>query len=212
MGKYVIDKENLEGLNEWTCALYTLMHSLKTSRDRNFEPRDKLNDSGIEATKWIEEKNKFNSITHREVTTSKRKMKFRRDPAKNFEKTISRVSKMLIQDLVVLFDEILNDLMIEKGINVQRFPQSKVEALKKYIDSEYEWSVKGCMELIALRNAITHSKGKWNEKCLRILKDNDIINETEATKLKGKKVIVNIPMVFEYKKSIRTFMNQVMDD
>lgn len=209
MDKYVIAKENLESLNEWTCTLYSLLHSLKISKDNNFEPRNKLNESGLDALNWETSKNGFNSITHRTVSTSKKKMSFRRDPSKNFNKTISRVSGMLIQDLVVIFDEILNDLMADKCLPVQNFPQSKVEALKKYVDSEFEWSIRGSMELIAVRNSITHSKGKWNDKNLRPLKDYGVITENEFNKLIGQKVISTFPMVFEYKKSMRTFMNQV---
>ena len=209
MDRYLIDKENLERLNEWTCALYTLLHSLKVSKDNDFEPRNELNESGNDALTWDERKNNFDSITHRVVRTNKKKMSFRRDPTKNFQKTVSRVSAMLIQDLVVIFDEILNDLMVDKSLPVQNFPQSKIEALKKYVSDEYKWSIAGSMELIAVRNAITHSKGFWNEKSLRILSDYDIISEQQSKKLLGQKVIVTFPMVFEYKKSMRTFMNQV---
>ncbi len=136
-------------------------------------------------------------------------MRFRRDPSINFKKTVSRVAGMLIQDLVVIFDEILNDLMIEKGLEVQNFPQSKIENLKKYVRTEFDWSIKGSMELIAVRNAITHSKGMWNNKSLRILTDYNIVTEKESQKLLNTKVITTIPMVFEYKKSMRTFMNEV---
>jgi len=209
MDKYIISKENLENLSEWTSTLYTLLHSLKIGKDNNFEPRDKLNESGLDSMTWENRKNNFNSIAHRVVKTSKKEMKFRRDPSLNFKKTVSRVAGMLIQDLVIIFDEILNELMIEKGLPVQNFPQSKIEALKKYVDQEFEWSIKGSMELIAIRNTITHSRGFWNEKSLRILRDYGIITKEVSNKLLDKKVIVTFPMVFEYKKSMRTFMNQV---
>lgn len=209
MDRYIIEKENLERLNEWTCALYTLLHSLKISKDNNFEPRDKLNDSGNDSLTWDTRKNNFASITHRVVLTNKKKMKFRRDPSKSFQKTVSRVAGMLIQDLVVIFDEILNDLMVDKGLPIQNYPQSKIEALKKFVSEEYQWSICGSLELIAIRNVITHSKGYWNEKSLRIIRDCQIITEEESSKLLGQKLIVTIPMAFEYKKSMRTFMNQV---
>ncbi|WAC02950.1 hypothetical protein N7U66_04795 [Lacinutrix neustonica] len=185
------------------------MHSLKVSKDNDFEPREELNESGKDSLKWNIEKNNFESITHRVVTSNKKKMRFRRDPSKNFKKTVTRVAGMLIQDLVVIFDEILNDLMLDKSLPIQNFPQGKIEALKKYVDPEFEWSIKGSMELIAVRNAITHSKSFWNDKSLRILKDYDVISQIEFNALLGQKVIVTFPMVFEYKKSMRTFINQV---
>lgn len=209
MDRYVIAKENLERLNEWTCTMYTLIHALKTSKDRGFEPKDQLNESGLDAMSWEKGKNNFNSITHRITNKSKRKMKFRRDPVENFDKTVRRIIYMLIQDLVIIFDEILNDLIVIKNVNHQNFPQSKVESLKKYVDEKYEWSIKGCMELIAVRNAITHSRGNWNNKSLAILVDNYIITEEKSRELNSTKVFVSFPMVFEYKKSIRTFINQV---
>lgn len=209
MDRYVIAKENLENLNEWTCTLYTLLHSLRVSKDNDFEPRDKLNESGLDARKWEMKKNNFDSITHRVITTSKKKMRFRRDPTLNFKKTVTRVAGMLIQDLVVIFDEILNDIMVDRGLPLQTFPQSKIETLKKYVAPEFEWSINGSMELIAVRNVITHSRGIWNEKSLRILRDYGITTQEQSDNLLAKKVIVTFPMVFEYKKSMRTFMNQV---
>ena len=85
MNKYIISPENLESLNEWTATLYTLLHSLKICKDNDFEPRDKLNESGIDSFTWETKRNDFNSITHRITSRSKKKMKLRRDPSINFK-------------------------------------------------------------------------------------------------------------------------------
>jgi hypothetical protein len=91
------------------------------------------------------------------------------------------------------------------GVNTQQFfPQSKIEQLKPYLASEFEWAAQGCLELVACRNVLTHSSGYWNAKTIAIVRHFVVPIPKE-----GDKLIVGMPMLFRYRKAIRTFLNEV---
>jgi hypothetical protein len=48
------------------------------------------------------------------------------DPNNHFEEIAGQLVKMLIQDLVVIFDEMMHELLTARGHNPARFPHSKI--------------------------------------------------------------------------------------
>jgi len=113
---------------------------------------------------------------------------------------------MLVMDLTVILDEMASESLGFLGHDSKnyRFPQSKIEKLSKFIRNNYQWSANGCLELIAVRNALTHNNGKWNSESIKI-----IAKFVSPAPDEGDLLIVGFPMLFRYRKAIRTFLNEV---
>ena len=60
------------------------------------------------------------------------------------------------------------------------------------------------MELIAARNVLTHAAGVWNAKSVAIVRP-FVVPVPNV----GDKLTIGIPMLFRYRKAIRTFLNEV---
>lgn len=67
-----------------------------------------------------------------------------------------------------------------------------------------EWAKQGCLELIAARNVLTHARGRWNKKSIAIV---SFVNPAPNV---GDELIIGFPMLFRYRKAMRTFLNEVM--
>jgi hypothetical protein len=192
-----------ERVNVWTSTLYTLVHSLEIARRAEFAPIDGLHEHIMGAKDWVVPQCSFPS-TLVENAFGKSTVKFRRKPKRNFEASARQLVKMLAQDLTVIFDEMMEESLAAHGFPIPQFPQSKVEKLATVLDkSKYDWCRKGCLELIAVRNALTHSKGAWNDKSLQIIKP-----FVAPLPIVGAPVTIGVPMLFQYRKAIRTFLNE----
>jgi hypothetical protein len=132
------------------------------------------------------------------------KITFRRDPNRHFTAISQQLIKMLIQDLVVILDEMMDEALAHRGERAGPYPQSKIEKLKKALAPEYHWAAQGCLELVAARNVLTHSKGVWNKKSIAIVEA-----FVEPKPKVGEKLSIGITMLFRYRKAMRTLLNQV---
>ena len=189
-------------VNIWTNTLYTLIHSLHTSKENAFFNLDRLNIEINNSRSWIQPVKSYNSVLFSNRDNNK-PVKFRRNPNDHFEEIVFQIIKMLVQDLTVILDQMMDELLISNGLTAGLFPQSKIEKLQKDINQKYIWSVYGCYELIATRNVLTHNGGCWNKKSIDIVKK--FINPPP---LNGEKLVIGIPMLFKYRKAIRTFLNE----
>lgn len=192
-----------ERVNVWTNTLYTLIHSLSMARDVSFGDLDTLNDRARKSSTWIASDCSYGSVllTH---PGGKNKITFRRDPNKHFADISRQLIKMLVQDLVVILDEMMDEALIQRGESAGYFPQSKIEKLKKSLDPKFHWAANGCLELVAVRNVLTHSKGQWNEKSIGIV-EAFVIPPPKV----GEQLSIGITMLFRYRKAMRSLLNLV---
>ena len=190
-------------MNVWTHTLYTLVHSLHLSKQIKFGNLDDFNKSFRNAGGWVSPDCSYASVlfTHQSGSS---KLSFRRDPNKNFEAVSRQLVKMLIQDLVVILDEMLTEILEERRDAAGPYPKSKLEKLAAHLDTKYEWSHQGCLELVAARNVLTHNSGRWNKKSIDYVRD--FVTPTPA---EGELLSVGISMLFSYRKAMRTFLNEV---
>jgi hypothetical protein len=190
-------------VNVWTNTLYTLIHSLNLSKKIYFGNLTTIGDSILNAGKWLAPECSYGSVLVAHPFGDS-KVTFRRDPNKHFDEIAIQLVKMLVQDLVVIFDDMMFELLTDRSLTAATFPQSKIEQLRKYLPSKYEWAAQGCLELIAARNVLTHAGGKWIAKSIAIIRA-FVVPEPNV----GDKLIIGIPMLFRYRKAIRTFLNEV---
>lgn len=192
-----------ERVNVWTSTLYTLIHSLHMAREQHFGDVASLDARARDAHFWVVPDCSYGSVllTH---PGGRKALTFRRDPSKHFEDTSKQVIKMLIQDLVVILDEMMDEALADRRETAGKYPQSKVEKLKKALDPRYHWSAHGCLELVAVRNVLTHNGGQWNEPSIRII-------ESFAAPVPpvGEPLRIGFSMLFRYRKAMRTLLNQV---
>ena len=190
-------------VNIWTNTLYTLIHSLQLAKSTNFGDLETLHEHIINAEEWTPKECSYNSVLLDEPF-GRMRIRFRRDPNKYFPLISEQLVKMLIQDLTVIFDDMMAESLRERQINVPIFPQSKIERLSTFLDrGQYTWALHGCLELVAIRNILTHSSSRWNEKTLLIVK-----NFVTPLPKVGDKLVIGIPMLFRYRKAMRTFLNE----
>jgi hypothetical protein len=190
-------------VNVWTNTFYALIHSLQTSKEIHFGDLNKVNENILAAEKWILPECSYGSslLDH---PFGMDEIKFRRDPNKHFAEISAQIVKMLIQDLTVIMDEMMGECLAIKGCQPIRYPQSKIQKLATYIDkNKYGWACRGCLELVAVRNVLTHTDGKWNEDSIKIIKD--FVNPLPKI---GQPLVIGIPMLFRYRKAMRTLLNE----
>ena len=190
-------------INVWTNTLYTLIHSLQLARLSGFGKLDDLHKNVVDAETWLDSECSFNSPLL-ETPFGGGKISFRRDPNKHFKSISQQIVKMLIQDLTVIFDEMMQDSLIAHGFSVPDYPQSKIEKLATKLDKQqYDWARKGCLELVAVRNTLAHGNGQWNDKSIFIVRG--FVNPVPQA---GEVLLIGVPMLFRYRKAIRTFLNE----
>lgn len=192
-----------ERVNVWTNTLYTLIHSLSLAKETNFGDLTTLHSRAREASAWVATDCSYGSVLLGHPGGSN-KITFRRDPNRHFSAVSQQLVKMLIQDLVVILDEMMDEALAQRGENAGPYPQSKIEKLKKGLDPNFTWAAQGCLELVAARNVLTHSKGLWNEKSIAIVEA-----FVEPKPKVGEKLSIGITMLFRYRKAMRSLLNQV---
>lgn len=190
-------------INIWTHTYYTIVHSLNISKNFNFGNLDELDDSFRDAGSWVTPNCSYQSTLLAHGGGNK-KITFRRDPNKHFESVSRQLVKMLVQDLVVILDEMLTEILQERNETAGIFPQSKLEKLATHLAPAYIWSYQGCLELVAVRNVLTHNGGKWNNKSINCIK-----GFIAPPPVEGDDLSVGISMLFYYRKAMRTFLNEV---
>src|ERR1700693_4507298 len=158
---------NWDRVNVWTNTLYTLIHSLHISRQIKFGNLTYIDSSILDAASWIPTECSYNSVLL-EHPFGKAKPTFRRDPNKHFHEIADQIVKMLLQDLVVILDDMLSEALESFCEIAGPYPQSKIEKLATHLDNRFTWSKEGCLELVAVRNALTHNRGRWNRESVAI--------------------------------------------
>lgn len=104
----------------------------------------------------------------------------------------------------MIFDEMMQASLIAHRFSVPDYPQSKIEKLATKLDKQqYDWARKGCLELVAVRNTLAHGNGRWNDKSIFIVRD--FVNPVPQC---GELLSIGVPMLFRYRKAIRTFLNE----
>jgi len=182
---------NWDRINVWTNTLYTLIHSLQLARLAEFASLDDLHQHVVDAEAWLDRECSFNSPLL-ETPFGGGKISFRRDPNKHFTSVSQQFVKMLIQDLTVIFDEMMQDSLNAHGFAVPDYPQSKIEKLATKLDKQkYDWARKGCLELVAVRNALAHGSGRWNDKSILIVRD-----FVDPVPQVGEVLLIGVPMLF----------------
>lgn len=192
-------------VNVWTHTLYTVVHSLHQSKAIHFGNLGYLDDSFVGASTWVTPNCSYASVLLQHKGENRR-LTFRRDPNKTFDAVSRQLVKMLIQDLVVILDEMLTEILKVRGDTAGPYPKSKLEKLATYLDDKYRWSYCGCLELVAVRNVLTHSGGHWNKQSIDYIRD-----FISPLPVEGDPLSVGISMLFSYRRAIRTFLNEVKD-
>ena len=187
----------------WTKTLYAIIQALSLAKNADFGRLENLAKYTKDASDWIEPDCSYQSVLLAHPMGDRR-VTFRRDPAEHFDEITKQVMKMLIQDLVTILDELMKDILIRAEAEVPNYPLSKVLALKHYLDPEYEWAYQGCVELIACRNVMSHSQGKWTERSIGYVRDFVVTPPEE-----GDILSIGFSMLFRFRKAIRTFINDV---
>ena len=192
-----------ERVNVWTNTLYTLIHSLHMARESSFGDLSTFDSRARASSTWITPECSYSSVLLPHPSGGM-KIAFRRDPNKHFGEISRQIVKMLIQDLAVILDQMMDEALVERGEVAGNYPQSKIEKLRKALDARYHWAAQGCLELIAVRNVLTHAQGRWNAKSIAII-------QGFATPLPavGEKLEIGFGMLFRYRKAMRTMLNQV---
>lgn len=193
-----------ERVNVWTNTLYTLIHSLSLAKETEFGDLTTLNSRAREASAWVAIDCSYGSILLKHPG-GRNKITFRRDPNRHFSAVSQQLIKMLIQDLVVILDEMMDEALAQRGEIAGPYPQSKIEKLKKGLAPNFHWAAQGCLELVAARNVLTHSKGLWNEKSIAIVEA-----FVDPKPKVGEKLSIGITMLFRYRKAMRSLLNQVV--
>jgi hypothetical protein len=190
-------------VNKWTLTLYALIYALHNAKAKNFDDRSQLRRNIEDAAAWVMSDCSYNSVLLQEPF-GKTLLRFRRDPNTHFDLIVAQVIQMLVQDLVVIFDSMMDDLLRAYGETAGAFPQSKVEKLAAHLDQAYQWAKYGCLELIAARNVLTHAEGRWNARTIAIIEQ--FVRPPPAV---GEPLAIGFPMLFRYRKAMRTFLNEV---
>jgi hypothetical protein len=179
------------------------MSSEPDSQQIRFGNLTYLNESVADGAIWITPECSYNSvlIQHEFGGDTPR---FRRDPNTYFGDVSRQILKMLVQDLTVILDEMLSEALQENGLIAGKYPQSKVEKLAGLLKDKHKWSAQGCLELIAARNVLTHAGGRWNQESIRI-----VVRFLSNPPNPGEKLSVGFPVLFRYRKALRTFLNEV---
>lgn len=194
---------NWDRVNTWTLTLYALIHSLHQAKSQNFAGHSDLRERVEAAANWTSTPCSYNS-TFLAEPFGKTLLRFRRDPSVHFNLIVAQVIQMLAQDLVVILDGMMDDVLAQRNEKAGPFPQSKVEKLATHLKPSFLWAKRGCLELIAARNVLTHAGGKWNAKSIAIIQ-----SFVQPPPLMGEPLVIGFPMLFRYRKAMRTFLNEV---
>ncbi len=87
-----------------------------------------------------------------------------------FNRVTESIVRVLFINLAVLADEIMGYLIGQTGATVPNYLFNKVEWTHARIPSNFHWVTYGLFELVAIRNALVHGDGRWNESTVAQLK------------------------------------------
>ena len=194
---------NWDRLNRWTTALYALIHSLRLAKAIEFGNLSGLKTSILEAAKWTPNIASYNSVLLSQPF-GRSAVTFRRDPNTHFDEIAEQVICMLVQDLVVIFDGMMDEILKSRNENPPNYPSSKIQQLSKHLNNKYEWAHHGCLELIAVRNVLTHADGQWNTRSINLV--SGFLSPPPTI---GEKLRIGFPLLFRFRKAVRTFVNEV---
>lgn len=195
-----------ERVNVWTSTFYTLLHSLTLAKRIDFGNLALLHDYAQETSGWSAVDCSYNSalLAH---NGGDYRITFRRDPNNHFRAISAQLTRMLVQDLATILDEMLHEVLTARGEQPANFPQSKLDQLKKHLDPKYPWAYQGCLELLACRNTFVHSGGRWNAQSIAIISP-FVIPPPNV----GDELILSVTMLFRFRKAMRTFLNETSKD
>jgi hypothetical protein len=191
-------------INVWTTTLYTLIHSLNLAKAVHFGNLPTLTRSVEEAATWVPKEVSYNSVLTSGPLGKRGVVTFRRDPNDHFGAIVGQVICMLVQDLVVIFDEMMERALMERGEQPGNFPRNKLDQLATRIEPRYTWAYQGCLELLAVRNVLTHSAGRWNDDAIAII--SPFVTPAPRS---GERLTIGFPMLFRYRKAIRIFLDHI---
>lgn len=190
-------------VNVWTSTFYAVIHSLSLAKEQCFGDLETIGDRIKEAEAWLPTGWSYNSTLEDQPMGGKN-VSFRRDPNKHFESIVEQIIQMLIEDLVVILDGMMDDILAARRETAGQFPQSKIEKLATHLDPKYEWAKHGCLELVAARNVMCHAGGRWNEKSIQIIQ-----KFIDTPPKQGDKLRLGFVPLFQFRKAMRTFLNEV---
>ncbi|MCW3848109.1 hypothetical protein OF829_12735 [Sphingomonas sp. LB-2] len=194
---------NWDRVNVWTSTLYALIQSLSLAKEQQFGDLESLPTRIKEADSWLPAGWSYSSSLATQPMGTKR-VKARRDPNKHFEFIVRQVIQMLIQDLVVIMDGMMDDILAVRGEAAGDFPTSKVQKLATHLDPKYNWAKHGCFELIAARNVLCHAGGKWNQRSIDL-----VSGFVSSPPNVGDRLEIGFACLFQFRKAMRTFLNEV---
>ena len=111
---------------------------------------------------------------------------------------------MLVQDLLVILDGMMDEVLAVRGESGGTYPRNKIEKLATHLEPKFLWARNGCFELLAARNVLTHAGGRWNEDTISI-----VSSFVAPPPNPGDRLTIDFPMLFKYRKAMRTFLNEV---
>lgn len=194
---------NWDRVNLWTNTFYALIQALNIAEQVQFGNLPLIDRNVRRAATWTPQECSYASVLVAHPFGD-RPIRFRRDPNSHFSDITGQVIKMLVQDLVVILDEMMSEVLHANGLRPANFPHSKVQQLAANVQPEHAWSAHGCTELIAVRNVLTHSGGRWNTRSLNLI--SGFVNPLPQV---NERLVIGFPMLFRYRKAMRTFINQV---
>lgn len=194
---------NWDRVNVWTSTLYTLIQSLSLAKEQKFGDLDSLSARIKEADTWLPTGWSYHSSLAAQPMGTKQ-VKARRDPNHHFESIVRQVIQMLLQDLVVILDSMMDDILSARGEAAGDYPASKVQKLATHLDAQYNWAKHGCFELIAVRNVLCHANGKWSQRSIDLV--SGFVNPPPKV---GDRLEIGFACLFQFRKAMRTFLNEV---
>jgi hypothetical protein len=219
----------LDELNMWTLMLYTIIGSLYDEKVSGFPGIHDVSNAIEDSQNWSGKIScSFDSILSKKKF-KKREVKVRLDIEEKFDKVSDAVVKLLLKDLCVLADRMAAMSLAENFSyentqgTIPKYPREKINCLSKYLiegrRDKNIWSYFGCLELIAVRNAIEHNESKWNEESIEVIrsfseemkcdeKEDFIANLPKA----GDRIVLGFPILFRYRAAIRTFFTETSVD
>lgn len=193
---------NIRNIQHRTQTLYAVIHALEIAKSIHFGNLEFIPESLENSREWIVPECSFTSCIPDAPKASKAP-KIRTNPERDFARIAETLVAMFIQDFVNHLDSLMTEVLLSRGLVAGKYPQSKVEKLAVGLEPKYLWSTNGCLELIAVRNALVHNNGIWNKPSVDIVKN--IVSPIPKV---GDPIKIGLPMLFKYRKAVRTFINE----
>lgn len=193
-----------EEILKWSQTVYGVAHSLSIARSLNLGNLSTLIDSLRSAESWNPSKLGFAScLPVKEFEDGSIKLY-----GDNHDEIFLRISESIVKILFINFavvsDACLNHLIFQAGATPGNFLVNKVEWAKSKIDPKFHWAANGMFELAAIRNALVHNNGRWNDSSIRILKQAGI-SEVDTNVA----ISLSFGDLFRYRRAFRTLIGEL---